>query len=154
MSKPTSTSSLVHVVGISSSATAARMKPSNLLTANLFNGQMVNYFNLWDYKAAKMAFADGGTVSMHAVVCAAVLWQHCSITHPEHTTIRDCQWAHWPLFSHVNLHAEESIQCWPTKLAHFMRSAYCATFRPTQHVSARLQVLLTLWASCPCSGVA
>jgi hypothetical protein len=60
MSRPTGTSSLVHVVGISSSATAARMKPTNLLTANLFNGQMVNYFNLWDYKAAKMAFADGG----------------------------------------------------------------------------------------------
>lgn len=60
MSNPTSTSSLVHVVGISSSATAARMKPSNVLTANLFNGQMVNYFNLWDYKATKIAFADGG----------------------------------------------------------------------------------------------
>lgn len=62
MSRPTGTSSLVHVVGISSSATAARMKPTNLLTANLFNGQMVNYFNLWDYKAAKLAFADGGVV--------------------------------------------------------------------------------------------
>lgn len=60
MFKATGTSSLVHVVGISSSATAARMKPTNLLTANLFNGQMVNYFNMWDYKAAKMAFADGG----------------------------------------------------------------------------------------------
>jgi hypothetical protein len=60
MSKASGTSSLVHVVGISSSATAARMKPTNLLTANLFNGQMVNYFNMWDYKAAKMAFADGG----------------------------------------------------------------------------------------------
>jgi hypothetical protein len=60
MAKPTGTSSLVHVVGISSSATAARMKPTNVLTANLFNGQMVNYWNLWDFKAVKMAFADGG----------------------------------------------------------------------------------------------
>lgn len=80
MSKATGTSSLVHVVGISSSATAARMKPTNLLTANLFNGQMVDYFNLWDYKAAKMAFADGGnpflnsgTFAQDAVRCCKQL---------------------------------------------------------------------------------
>lgn len=60
MSKPTGTSSLAHVVGISSSATAARMKPTNTLTANLFNGQMVNYWNLWDFKSVKVPFADGG----------------------------------------------------------------------------------------------
>lgn len=58
------TSSLVHVVGISSSATAARMKVTNPLAAGLFNGQMINYWNLWDYKAAKLAFADGGELCL------------------------------------------------------------------------------------------
>jgi hypothetical protein len=57
---PATVSSLMHSVGISSSAVALRMKPGNILTANLFNGQMVNYWNLWDYKQALYTFADGG----------------------------------------------------------------------------------------------
>ncbi|WIA39163.1 hypothetical protein OEZ86_005290 [Tetradesmus obliquus] len=65
---PATVSSLMHYVGISSSAVALRMKPGNILTANLFNGQMVNYWNLWDYKQALYTFADGGAVDDLAIM--------------------------------------------------------------------------------------
>lgn len=57
---PTTTSSLVHVMGISSSEMALNKQPSNRLTANLFNGQMASYWNLWDYKQHEYLFVDGG----------------------------------------------------------------------------------------------
>jgi len=60
MLHPASVSSVMHTVGISSSATALQMKPDNLLAANLFNGQMVNYWNLWDYEQNSYTFVDGG----------------------------------------------------------------------------------------------
>jgi hypothetical protein len=68
---PATVSSLMHSVGISSSAVALRMKPGNILTANLFNGQMVNYWNLWDYKQALYTFADGGKLLCTCTSCVA-----------------------------------------------------------------------------------
>lgn len=61
-------SSLMHAVGISSSAIGLMMKPDNLLTANIFDGQMLVYWNLWDYQQAMLSFVDGGAVDDLAIM--------------------------------------------------------------------------------------
>jgi hypothetical protein len=60
------------MVGISSAETALNMQPSNRLTANLFNGEMLSYWNLWDYKLHDYVFVDGGGVTQYASRRAAV----------------------------------------------------------------------------------
>ncbi|WIA12481.1 hypothetical protein OEZ85_012516 [Tetradesmus obliquus] len=57
-----STSSLVHAMGISSSAIPLMLAPNNLLASQLLNGHILNYWNLWDYKQTLLSFVDEGAV--------------------------------------------------------------------------------------------
>jgi hypothetical protein len=73
-----STSSLVHTMGISSSAIPLMFAPNNLLASNLLNRQSLNYWNLWDYKQALLSFVDGGVwesaaVQRHAAATIALV---------------------------------------------------------------------------------
>jgi hypothetical protein len=64
-----STSSLVHAMGISSSAIPLMMPPTNLLASNLLNEQSLNYWNLWDYKQSLLSFIDGGKWVSASCIC-------------------------------------------------------------------------------------
>lgn len=82
--QPTPTSSLVHAVGISSSEVALSMQPSNRWMGNMFGGETITYWNLWDYASHDELFVDGGAhvccVAAACVCCVAphrarICWQ-------------------------------------------------------------------------------